>query len=134
MTTDDLRAVFWAKALENLASAEAEYVNGRYNVCATRCYYSAFHAAIVALLDAGLPARTGTWGHDYVQAQFVGELINHRKVYSGDFRDTFRVLMELRHKADYGRALVSQREAGRAVRRAEALVGAITQRRGGVRS
>ncbi len=130
MTGDELQIVLWAKALENLASAEAEYLNGRYNVCATRCYYAAFHAGIVALLDAGLPARTGIWEHGFVQAQFVGQLINRRKVFAGEFRDTFRVLMELRHKADYGRATVSQREAGRAVRLVEALVSAIALRRG----
>src|SRR5712692_1154035 len=99
-TDDDLRLIFWTKAQENRASAEAEYINGRYNACATRCYYSAFQAAIVALLDVGISARTGRWGHDFVQAQFVGELINRRKVYASDFRDTLRVLLELRQKAD----------------------------------
>lgn len=131
MTSDDLAIVFWAKAQENLAGAEAEYLSGRYTVSATRSYYSAFQAAIVALLDAGLPARTGTWGHDYVQAQFVGELINRRKRYPTEFRDTFRVLMEVRLKADYGRALVTQREAVRAVRLAAALLDAVAERRGG---
>src|SRR5579871_4433269 len=113
MTNADERAAFWAKATENLASARSEYINGRYNASANRSYYASFHAAIVALLDAGLPARAGVWGHDYVQAQFVGQLISRRKVFAAEFRDTLRVVMELRHKADYGRALVSQREAGR---------------------
>ena len=30
------------KAVESLAGAESEYVNGRYNNCANRCYYACF--------------------------------------------------------------------------------------------
>jgi uncharacterized protein (UPF0332 family) len=130
MTTDDERDAFWRKARENLASAQSEYVNARYNACANRLYYAAFHAAIVALLDAGLPARTGTWGHGYVQAQFAGQLITRRKLFAAEFRDTLTVLQELRTKADYDHTPVSQREAGRALRRAQALLTAIATRGG----
>jgi uncharacterized protein (UPF0332 family) len=87
---DGLQVVFWAKAGENLASANSEYINRRYNACATRCYYAAYQAAIVALLNADIqPRQTGFWRHDYVQAQFVGQLIGRRKFYSGDLRDTY---------------------------------------------
>src|SRR5947209_20611297 len=131
MTTDIERQSFWAKAQENLASAQSEYVNGRYNACANRLYYSVFHAAIEALLDAGLPARAGTWGHGYVQAQFAGQLITRRKVFAAEFRDTLTVLLELRTKADHDQSHVTQREAGRALRRAESFVNAIATRGGG---
>jgi len=130
MTTQQPRPVYWTKARENLASAQSEYINGRYNAAANRAYYGSFHAAIVALLDAGLPARTGTWGHGYVQAQFAGQLITRRKLFDAEFRDTLTVLFELRTKADYDQALVTQREAGRAVRYAEALLDAIARRGG----
>jgi hypothetical protein len=30
--------IYLAKAAESLLSAESEYVNGRYNSCANRCY------------------------------------------------------------------------------------------------
>ena len=39
---------FLVKAEESLAGAESEYVNGRYNNCANRCYYACFQAAIAS--------------------------------------------------------------------------------------
>jgi uncharacterized protein (UPF0332 family) len=133
MVADNQRDAFWAKATENLASAGSEYVNGRYNASANRSYFACFQAAIVALLDAGITARTGTWGHGFVQAQFVGQLIGRRKIYRAEFRDMLIVLMELRHKADYEIAQVSQREASRAVRQAESFLDAVAAREGGRR-
>ena len=37
---DDDATVYLAKATESLLTAESEFVNGRYNSCANRCYYS----------------------------------------------------------------------------------------------
>jgi len=45
--------IYLAKAIESLLSAESEFVNGRYNSCANRCYYACFQAAIAALLGEG---------------------------------------------------------------------------------
>jgi uncharacterized protein (UPF0332 family) len=54
--------IYLAKATESLLSAESEFVNGRYNSCANRCYYACFQAAIAALLSEGIhPA--GQWSH-----------------------------------------------------------------------
>ncbi len=91
MATHNERQAYWLKAQENLASAWSEYINGRYNACANRLYYSAFHATIVALLDAEVPARTGRWGHDYVQSQFAGQLIVRRKLFGAELRDSLTV-------------------------------------------
>ena len=70
------------KAQENLAGAESELTHGQTNSCARSAYYACFHAAIAALLHAGLtaadPARG--WGHDWVHATFVGQLIHRRKI------------------------------------------------------
>ena len=63
--------IYLAKSTESLLTAESEYVNGRYNSCANRCYYSCFQAAIVALLREGIRPR-GQWSHEFVHAQFVG--------------------------------------------------------------
>lgn len=130
MVSTSQREVLWAKATENLASARNEYANGRYNVSAGRSYYGSFQAAIVALLDAGISNSGGRWGHGYVQAQFAGQLIGRRKFYPASLRDTLTKLMELRLKADYDLALVSQREASRAVSRSEEFVNAIATRGG----
>ena len=49
---------YLAKAHENLASAESELQHGRNNSCARSAYYACFHAAIAALLHAGLTAKS----------------------------------------------------------------------------
>src|SRR5215213_4710959 len=77
--------IYSAKATESLLAAESEYVNGRYNSCANRCYYACFQAAIMALLREGIRPR-GQWSHEFVHAQFVGVLINQRKRYDSDLR------------------------------------------------
>ncbi len=119
---------YLAKAQENLASAESELTHGRTNSCARSAYYACFHAAIAALLHAGLtapdPARG--WGHDWVHAGFVGQLIHRRKMYPASLRRVLPDLLALRHTGDYRVTSVSQREAQQAVRRAQAFVQAVT--------
>jgi hypothetical protein len=58
---------YLAKAHENLASAESELQHGRTNSCPRSAYYACIHAAIAALLHAGLtaPEPAGGWGHDW---------------------------------------------------------------------
>ena len=76
----EIDRVFWEKAQENLEAAQSEFINRRYNSCANRSYYACFQAAIYALTQADLrPSRT-EWGHDFVQAQFIGALINRWKL------------------------------------------------------
>lgn len=71
------------KALESLAGAESESAAGRFNNCANRCYYACFQAAIAALMRSGVTplGAQRQWSHTFVPAQFVGQLINRRKVY-----------------------------------------------------
>ena len=122
--------IYLAKATESLLTAESEYVNGRYNSCANRCYYSCFQAAIVALLREGIRPR-GQWSHEFVHAQFVGVLINQRKRYDSDLRRVLADNQILRDQADYRAELVTPTQAGRALRRSRILVTAV-QQRGGV--
>src|SRR5215210_4940717 len=91
---------FLHKAQESLDGAQSEYVNNRYNNCANRCYYACFQAAVYALSQAGIrPPRD--WGHDFVQAHFIGQLINRRKRYPTDLRQTILQNYSLREVADY---------------------------------
>jgi len=101
---------YLAKAHENLAGAEGKLAQGRYNSCARNAYFACFHAALAALLQAGLvsPEPPSGWGHDWVQARFVEQLLG------------------LRHRADHRRASVSQRDAQHAVRQAQRFVQAVT--------
>jgi uncharacterized protein (UPF0332 family) len=120
---------FLDKAQECLDGAISEFVNGRYNNCANRCYYASFQAAIYGLERAGIqpPGRSGEWGHDFVQAQFAGQLINRRKIYGTNLRNTLEQNYRLRTTADYGRDSVTEIRAARAVKRTEELVAAIRQ-------
>lgn len=115
------------KALENIAAAQSELINSRYNSCANRCYYACFQAAIWALLRAGVRPRGAgeQWGHDFVQAQFAGELVNRRKLYPADLRSTLTQNYALRQTADYSTDPVTEVRAARAVARAETFVGAV---------
>src|SRR2546422_230105 len=116
---------FLRKAVESLAGAELEFGNGWYNNCANRCYYACFEAAIVALQSEGVRPPRQQWGHDFVQAQFEGQLIYRRKRYPTELRGTLEHTAALRTKADYEEALVTQTEANRTLRRTRTFVTAI---------
>ena len=120
--------VYLAKAVESLETAESAFANGRYNSCANRSYYACFQAAIAALLQEGIRASGGQWGHGFVQAQFSGQLINRRKRFSGNLRQILPDNQALRDLGDYGSKLVSEIEAGRALRRAQTFVAAVQHR------
>lgn len=125
-------AVYLVKAEECLLTAESEFANGRYNSRANRCYYACFQAAVAALIRKGIRPQ-GNWGHDFVQSQFVGLLINRRKRYDSTLRNVLRENQHLRDKADYRIELVSPTEAYRALRRTRTFVSAM-QRQGESRS
>jgi uncharacterized protein (UPF0332 family) len=121
--------IYLAKATESLLTAESEFVNGRYNSCANRCYYACFLVAIAALLSEGIRPR-GQWSHEFVQGQFVGVLINQRKRYGTELRRVLSDNQSLRDKADYRPELVTATQAGRALRRSRLFVNAVRQRGG----
>ena len=76
----ELSQLYLIKAEESLLGAESEFTHGRYNNVAHRCYYACFQAAVAALHQAGVYPRgsRSDWGHAFVQAEFVGRLINRR--------------------------------------------------------
>lgn len=121
-----------AKASESLLSAESEFANGRYNSCANRCYYACFQAAIASLLREGIQPL-GQWSHAFVQAQFVGQLLNRRKRYDVALRRVLSDNQSLRDKADYRPELVSQIQASRALSRSRTFVHTVRERGGIVR-
>ncbi len=115
MTTEQM--IFLTKAQESFLGAQSEFANGRYNNCANRCYYSCLQAARAALHAVGIRPPHTTWGHEFIQAQFVGELINRRKVYPASLRDTLARSLILRQLGDYEPDMVSQTQAERTLRR-----------------
>lgn len=120
---------YLAKARESVTGARIEFEGGRYNNCASRSYYSCFHAAIHALISERVtpPDVRVRWGHDFVEAQFVGQLINRRHRYETTLRNVLRENRRLREAADYAMEGVSEVRASRALQRAERFVGAIGQ-------
>ena len=120
MATNRPMPMYLAKAEESPDGANSEFVNGRFNNFANRCYYACYQAAIHALEGAGIRPRSasGQWGHDFVQAEFVGTLINRRKRYPSTIRDVLFRNLALRHEADYGPSTINATQASRALRRA----------------
>src|SRR3954468_13486425 len=95
--------IFLGKAQASLAGAESEAANARYDNCANRAYYACFQAAISALLRFGIrsPNPQGHWSHGFVPGQFVGQLVNRRKLFPVALRDTLAHTYQLRQAADY---------------------------------
>ena len=97
----------------------------RYDNAANRAYYAVFRAAIAALMrDGGLPERNH-WDHAFVQAEFASRLIRRRKMYPPELAAALIDTMRTRHKADYDPDPVTEREARRVLRTAQAMIEAI---------
>jgi uncharacterized protein (UPF0332 family) len=124
--------IFLAKARESLAGAESEFVNGRYNNAANRCYYAVFQAARVALERAGIQPRGAQWSHEFVPSQFDGQLIYRRKLYPTELRGMLAQNYTLRQAADYGDDLVSRTQAQRALRRTRTFIETIRAQGGDI--
>src|SRR5215207_954878 len=123
--------VFLAKAQVSLAGAESEFANGRFNNVPNRVYYACFQAAVYALAIHGFAPRRGrghdNGSHEALQATFVGELINRRKVYPSEVRDVLVRLQLLRNTADYDDHWVTEVQASRALRNARRFVSVIEE-------
>jgi uncharacterized protein (UPF0332 family) len=121
----DEKSGFLFKAREALAGAQSEFASKRYNNAANRAYYACFHAAIAALLDAGVRPQGPLWGHDYVQAQFSGLLIHRRKLYPEQLGSVLSRNIDVRKEADYDAESVSEKDAKRAIEKAKRFVEAV---------
>jgi hypothetical protein len=67
----------------------------------------------------------GILKHGFVQAEFVGQLVNRRKTYPAEFRTTFGYLLPVREQADYQSSDVTRTQAGRTLARASAFVSTV---------
>jgi uncharacterized protein (UPF0332 family) len=100
---------FFQKAKENLKAAQVLFDQKLYNASVTRSYYSAFQIAIAALAKYGI--TSDKIEHSRVQANFNGELIHKRKIFSGHFKSYLPDLQAVRNRADYKTELLSQKTA-----------------------
>ena len=81
--------------------------------------------AVAALAGAGVHPSGEQWGHAFVQAAFVGQLINRRHLYRREMNDVLTRNRILREVADYGLAHVSEQQAYRALRRTLVFLAAV---------
>lgn len=126
-----LKEIYLKKAEENLAAAHFCLEKGLCNASASRAYYACFHAAIAALLNEDVHPPSPPpwrWDHDWVQAQFHGELINRRHIYGRELRGILNENEELREQADYRDMAVSEKLGQRALSKARDFVGAVRTR------
>ena len=124
----DDAAAFLLKANEGVLATEAAFEAGWYTVCARSAYFAAFHAAIAALLHAGIHDRRREWDHAYVQAAFAEQLINRRKMYPAHVRAMLKDNHSVRLAADYQPAPISRRQASEALKRCQELCSLVSQR------
>jgi len=118
------------KAEQSLLGAQSELEAQRYDNVANRCYYACFQAAIAALLAEGIKPLSGSqWGHDYVQAQFAGQLIGRRKLYVANMGGVLLHMLALRRVGDYTPDSVTPKAAERGVRQAHTFVTVLRQQK-----
>lgn len=132
LAMSEIGDAFLARARESLDGAAGELGAGRYNNAANRAYYACFQAAVAALDHSGLrPSPSADrWSHAAVQAQFVGQLVNRRKLYPAQFRDLLNQVRRVREQGDYSSQPVSESQAARALARARGFVDAVTAQGG----
>lgn len=111
-----METTFSAKAQENIEAAELLFEHQLYNASANRAYYAAFHAAIAALVHAGV--RFDRTDHGFIQAKFSSELIHRRKIYPRRLRSYLPDLQMVRDDADYKLKSISKRAANRQLNKA----------------
>ena len=113
------------KAAENLAVADWCQEQGHFNACANRFYYAMFHAALAALLKHGMKPSGEKIGHDWVQANFSGQLIHRRKVFPRKFRQYLVKAFRVRVAADYQLMPVSKNLVTNELKKAREFVNTI---------
>ena len=118
---------FWNKADENLKAAQLCFDNGFYNACANRAYYCMFHAAIAILIIKEFPPTQKHIDHGWVQSNFVGELINRRKILQSKFKSYLQDAQMVRNDADYKILLISKKVAKRQLSKSIELLAAVKE-------
>ncbi|MCI0696247.1 HEPN domain-containing protein [candidate division KSB1 bacterium] len=113
------------KANENLAAAQLCFDNGHFNACANRLYYGMFQAGIAAMVKHGLLKPDAQGGHDWLQSNFSGQLIKHRKVFPAKFRSYLSEAYLLRVVADYERRFAGKDNVSRTLKKAKEFVNTI---------
>ena len=111
---------FLIKATKNLAAAQLCFDNKHFDASSNRAYFSAFQAAICALLASG--QKKGHFDHKWVQAKFTEILIKRQKRYPAKFKSYLLEMQGFRNLADYRNESVSRNKAFIQIRKAREMV------------
>ncbi len=115
-----MKQEFLTKAQENMKIAKISFEHECYNACANRAYFSAFQAAIAALLHKGI--KRGKFDHKWVQAEFSEKLIKRQKGYPGKLKSYLMEMQLIRNTADYECDTVSKKDASDQLRKAQEMI------------
>ncbi|TAE30324.1 MAG: HEPN domain-containing protein [Candidatus Kapaibacterium sp.] len=121
-----MKESFIARAKENILDAEIAFNGGRYNACANRAYYAAFHAAIAALKHFG--HTPPSIDHSPVSGNFSKYLIHERKVFPSTITNELKEIMKIRGKADYSETGIGKQLAAAQLKRATIFVHLVLQK------
>lgn len=119
--------IYLENAKKNLVATRLLLKKGHYNASATRAYFAAFHAAIVALGAAGVKIDFEKKIHRRVQRMFTNELINQKKAYPR-FKGYLSALQAVREEADYKRVSASAERVKRQLKKAEDFIQQVEQK------
>lgn len=111
---------FFAKAAQELATAELAFQSGDFNSTANRAYFAAFHAAIAVLALDGMTNTTNE--HKWVHTTFSTHCVHRRKLFPAAFASILPDMMILRHKADYSTEIIAKSKAELQLREARKFV------------
>jgi uncharacterized protein (UPF0332 family) len=111
--------VFKLRTRENIQAAEALWNLGFFNASANRAYYAAFHAAMVFLLNNGIPVEPD---HRKVQNAFNGEAIARRKLLPSRWKEFLGEMQDVRNNADYKNKGVSKNRSNEQLSRAKEFI------------
>ena len=111
--------VFKLRTRENIQAAEALWNLGFFNASANRSYYAAFHAAMVFLLNNGIPVEPD---HRKVQNAFNGEAIARRKLLLSRWKEFLGEMQDVRNNADYKNKGVSKNRSNEQLSRAKEFI------------
>ena len=109
MTSRDLRSdivrYWWSKAEDSLLSAQREFGAEAYDFAINRLYYTAFYAAISALLDRGQSFKK----HAGVRGAFHKEFVKPGLL-EPDWGKLYDQLFEDRSDSDYAPLITFERD------------------------
>ncbi|MFQ6056328.1 MAG: HEPN domain-containing protein [Methanosarcinales archaeon] len=101
------------KAYKFLETARICLNRNDYDTCVSRCYYSIFHAAIVALDSIGI--SQDKWSHTGVRNTFGKEIVLDRRMFPTNIASYLKKAYDLRILGDYGVGIVDQEDANKAL-------------------